>query len=75
MKEVISLSKCIVGVVMEQEEDFVTIAYGLPVEGEGDAKCLSLLSSVEETILRLLRFTKGTASSKRKGGQGTYSLR
>jgi hypothetical protein len=29
---------------------------------------------VEETILRQLRFTKGTASSKRKGGQGTYSL-
>ncbi|KAH8968898.1 hypothetical protein BDL97_02G006600 [Sphagnum fallax] len=59
---------------IHEEEDFVTIAYGLPVEGEGDAKCLSLLSSVEETILRQLRFTKGTASGKRKGGQDAECL-
>jgi hypothetical protein len=59
---------------IHEEEDFVTIAYGLPVEGEGDAKCLSLLSSVEEIVLRQLRSTKGTASGKRKGGQDAECL-
>ncbi|PKA48850.1 hypothetical protein AXF42_Ash016366 [Apostasia shenzhenica] len=40
------------------EEDFFTMAYGLPLKGDGDEKFLSLLNSVEETISRQLRACK-----------------
>lgn len=56
--------------VSKQEEDFVTMAYGLPVEGEGDSKCLSLLNTVEEVVARQLRGSKGSLSAKKKGFEG-----
>ncbi|KAK6945150.1 hypothetical protein RJ641_026252 [Dillenia turbinata] len=37
------------------EEDLFTMAYGLPLHGVGDEKCLSMLNAVEETISRQLR--------------------
>ncbi|OUZ99842.1 NatC N(alpha)-terminal acetyltransferase [Macleaya cordata] len=48
-----------------EEEDLFTMAYGLPLKGEGDDKCLSMLNAVEETISRQLRACKATSSKKR----------
>ncbi|KAG6769313.1 hypothetical protein POTOM_024937 [Populus tomentosa] len=48
-----------------EEEDLFTMAYGLPLSGDGDEKCLSLLNAVEENISRQLRACKAP-SSKRK---------
>ncbi|KAL0922272.1 hypothetical protein M5K25_006245 [Dendrobium thyrsiflorum] len=48
-----------------EEEDFFTTAYGLPLKGDGDEKCLSLLNSVEETVSRQLRACKAQASRKK----------
>ncbi|KAK9141756.1 hypothetical protein Syun_011156 [Stephania yunnanensis] len=48
-----------------EEEDIFTMAYGLPLKGEGDEKCLSMLNAVEETISRQLRACKAQSSKKR----------
>ncbi|KAI0518998.1 hypothetical protein KFK09_006437 [Dendrobium nobile] len=48
-----------------EEEDFFTTAYSLPLKGDGDEKCLSLLNSVEETVSRQLRACKAQASRKK----------
>jgi hypothetical protein len=48
-----------------QEEDLFTMAYGLPLDGDGDEKCLSLLNAVEETISRQLRACKAHSSKRR----------
>ncbi|XP_073107269.1 uncharacterized protein [Elaeis guineensis] len=48
-----------------EEEDLFTMAYGLPLKGEGDEKCLSILNSVEETISRQLRACKAPSSKKK----------
>lgn len=34
------------------------MAYGLPLSGDGDDKCVSMLNAVEETICRQLRACK-----------------
>ncbi|EEF30428.1 N-alpha-acetyltransferase 35, NatC auxiliary subunit [Ricinus communis] len=61
--------KAVVSVVSEtrthEEEDLFTMAYGLPLCGDGDEKCLSLLNAVEENISRQLRACRAP-SSKRK---------
>ncbi|CAK7345370.1 unnamed protein product [Dovyalis caffra] len=54
-----------------EEEDLFTMAYGLPLSGDGDEKCLSLLNAVEENISRQLRACKAP-SSKRKPLEGIY---
>ena len=54
-----------------QEEDLFTMAYGLPLYGDGDEKCLSMLNAVEETIYRQLRACKAT-SSKKRVSEGSY---
>lgn len=46
------------------------MAYGLPIEGEGDSKCLALLNTVEEVVSRQLRGCKGGLSTKKKGCEG-----
>ncbi|KAK7264879.1 hypothetical protein RJT34_32492 [Clitoria ternatea] len=48
-----------------EEEDLFTMAYGLPLCGDGDEKCLSLLNAVEETISRQLRACKASSSKRR----------
>ncbi|KAJ8753173.1 hypothetical protein K2173_017751 [Erythroxylum novogranatense] len=61
--------KAVVSVVSDarthEEEDLFTMSYGLPLNGDGDEKCLSLLNAVEENILRQLRACK-TSSTKRR---------
>lgn len=54
----------------QQEEDFVTMAYGLPIEGEGDSKCLAFLNTVEEVVARQLRGCKGGPTTKKKSFEG-----
>ncbi|XP_042456501.1 N-alpha-acetyltransferase 35, NatC auxiliary subunit-like isoform X1 [Zingiber officinale] len=49
-----------------EEEDLFTMAYGLPLKGEGDEKCLSILNSVEETISRQLRACKAQSLKKKQ---------
>ena len=46
------------------------MAYGLPLKGEGDDKCLSILNSVEETISRQLRACKAL-NYKKKVSEGS----
>lgn len=41
------------------------MAYGLPLDGDGDEKCLSLLNAVEETTSRQLRACKAQSSRRR----------
>ena len=53
-----------------EEEDLFTMSFGLPLNGEGDDKCLSVLNSVEETISRQLRACKSQALSKKKTLEG-----
>ncbi|KAK7330055.1 hypothetical protein VNO77_24240 [Canavalia gladiata] len=48
-----------------EEEDLFTMAYGLPLNGDGDEKCLSMLNAVEETISRQLRACKASSSKRR----------
>lgn len=61
--------KAVVSVVSDarthEEEDLFTMAYGLPLDGDGDEKCLSLLNAVEETISRQLRACKAQSSRRR----------
>lgn len=49
------------------------MTYGLPFNGDEDAKGLLLLNAVEETICRQLRACKST-SSKRRLLEGTFLL-
>jgi len=49
------------------------MAYGLPLSGDGDEKCLSLLNAVEENISRQLRACKAP-SSKRKQLEGIFLI-
>jgi hypothetical protein len=46
------------------------MAYGLPVEGEGDSKCLAQLNTVEEVVARQLRGCKSSSNTKKKGFEG-----
>lgn len=48
-----------------EEEDLFTMAYGLPLKGEGDDKCLAMLHAVEETLSRQLRACKAPSSKKK----------
>nr|XP_029146177.1 N-alpha-acetyltransferase 35, NatC auxiliary subunit isoform X2 [Arachis hypogaea] len=48
-----------------EEEDLFTMSYGLPLGGNGDEKCLSMLNAVEETVSRQLRACKASSSKKR----------
>lgn len=48
-----------------EEEDFFTMAFGLPLKGEGDDKCLSMLNAVEETVARQLRACKNSVTRKK----------
>ncbi|XP_038878365.1 N-alpha-acetyltransferase 35, NatC auxiliary subunit isoform X1 [Benincasa hispida] len=54
--------KAVIAVVSDarthEEEDLFIMAYGLPLSGDGDDKCLSMLNAVEETICRQLRACK-----------------
>lgn len=56
--------------VMNQEEDPVAMAYGIPIEGEGDSRCLALLNVVQEAVGRQLRGSKGSSSSRRTVFEG-----
>ncbi|KAF6145444.1 hypothetical protein GIB67_032567 [Kingdonia uniflora] len=47
-----------------EEEDLFTMAYGLPLKGDGDEKCLLMLNAVEENISRQFRACKATLSKK-----------
>ncbi|CAM6083048.1 unnamed protein product [Calypogeia fissa] len=51
---------------IHEEEDFVTFGFGLPLEGEGDNKCLATLNAVEEHLARQLRGCKGLGTAKKK---------
>lgn len=48
-----------------EEEDLFMMSYGLPLDGDGDEKCLTLLNSVEETISRQFRTCKAPSSRRR----------
>ncbi|CAI9100895.1 OLC1v1038084C3 [Oldenlandia corymbosa var. corymbosa] len=48
-----------------EEEDLFTMTYGLPLKGEGDEKCLSLLQAVDETLSRQLRACKAPLSKRK----------
>lgn len=48
-----------------QEEDLFTMTYDLPLNGDGDERCLSMLNAVEETISRQLRACKVSSSKRR----------
>uniref|UniRef100_A0A1J3GRG8 N-alpha-acetyltransferase 35, NatC auxiliary subunit n=1 Tax=Noccaea caerulescens TaxID=107243 RepID=A0A1J3GRG8_NOCCA len=48
-----------------EEEDLLTMTYGLPFNGDEDGKGLLLLNAVEETICRQLRACKATSSKRR----------
>ncbi|GAB4828240.1 hypothetical protein Ancab_035152 [Ancistrocladus abbreviatus] len=47
-----------------EEEDLFTMAYGLPLGGEKDDRCLSTLNAVEETLSRQLRACKAPSAKK-----------
>ncbi|KOM32991.1 hypothetical protein LR48_Vigan01g254700 [Vigna angularis] len=68
-KVISATCKAILSVVSEarthEEEDLFTMAYGLPLSGDGDEKCLSLLNAVEEMISRQLRSCKASSSKRR----------
>ncbi|KAM7268550.1 hypothetical protein ACFE04_010716 [Oxalis oulophora] len=61
--------KAVVSVVSDarthEEEDLFIMTYGLPLNAEGDEKCLSLLNAVEETIYRQLRACKAPSPKQR----------
>ncbi|XP_038695309.1 N-alpha-acetyltransferase 35, NatC auxiliary subunit-like isoform X2 [Tripterygium wilfordii] len=61
--------KAVVSVVSDarthEEEDIFTMSYGLPLNGDGDEKCLSMLNAVEETTSRQLRASKASSLKKR----------
>lgn len=49
------------------------MAYGLPLSGDGDEKCLSMLNAVEETICRQLRACKSPLS-RSKASEGNLLI-
>ncbi|MCO5585629.1 hypothetical protein L7F22_039564 [Adiantum nelumboides] len=51
-------------VLSNEEEDLFTLAFGLPLEAEGDGKCLSGLHAVEEVVMRKLKGSKGLVAKK-----------
>lgn len=61
--------KTVISVVSDarthEEEDLFIMTYGLPLNGDGDEKCLSMLNAVEETISRQLRACKAPSSKTR----------
>ncbi|ONH98447.1 hypothetical protein PRUPE_7G249300 [Prunus persica] len=61
--------KTVISVVSDarthEEEDLFIMTYGLPLNGDGDEKCLSMLKAVEETISRQLRACKAPSSKTR----------
>ena len=59
--------------MVSQEEELFTLAFGLPLEGEGDVKCLSWLHLVEECVIRQLKGSKGI-TSKKKIPEGSCSV-
>ncbi|KAH9304167.1 hypothetical protein KI387_008571, partial [Taxus chinensis] len=48
-----------------EEEDFFTMAFGLPLRKEGDEKCLSMLNAAEEILSRQLRACKNPSTKKK----------
>ncbi|KAL3532292.1 hypothetical protein ACH5RR_005813 [Cinchona calisaya] len=48
-----------------EEEDLFTLTYGLPLKGDGDEKCLSVLHAIDETISRQLRACKAPSTKRR----------
>ncbi|KAH7427804.1 hypothetical protein KP509_10G060700 [Ceratopteris richardii] len=48
-----------------EEEDLFIAAFGLPLEVEGDGKCLSKLNAVEEGVNRQLKGAKGLAIKRK----------
>ncbi|KAG9138106.1 hypothetical protein Leryth_001353 [Lithospermum erythrorhizon] len=48
-----------------EEEDIFTMTHGLPLKGDGDDKCLSMLHAVDETVSRQLRAARSPSSKKR----------
>uniref|UniRef100_A0A7N1A2U2 N-alpha-acetyltransferase 35, NatC auxiliary subunit n=1 Tax=Kalanchoe fedtschenkoi TaxID=63787 RepID=A0A7N1A2U2_KALFE len=48
-----------------EEEDYFILSHGLPLHGDGDDKCLSILNAVEETVSRQLRACKSHSLKKR----------
>lgn len=46
------------------------MTYGLPLKGDGDEKCVSMLHAVDETISRQLRACKAPSSSKKRVFEG-----
>ncbi|XP_020237204.1 N-alpha-acetyltransferase 35, NatC auxiliary subunit [Cajanus cajan] len=68
-KIICATCKAVLSVVSEarthEEEDLFTMAYGLPLSGDGDEKFLTMLNAVEETISRQLRACKASSSKRR----------
>ncbi|GBG79261.1 hypothetical protein CBR_g29413 [Chara braunii] len=50
-----------------EEEDFATHTFGLPLDVEGDGRCMSGINVVEEQLSRQLKAIKGGALLKKKG--------
>ncbi|KAI4335670.1 hypothetical protein L6164_014298 [Bauhinia variegata] len=48
-----------------EEEDLFTMTYGLPLSGDGDERCITMLNAVEETLSRQLRACKASSSKRR----------
>lgn len=48
------------------------MTYGLPLNGDGDDKCLTMLNAVEETLCRKLHASRAP-SSKSRVVEGSYS--
>uniref|UniRef100_A0A7N0TGY9 NAA35-like TPR repeats domain-containing protein n=1 Tax=Kalanchoe fedtschenkoi TaxID=63787 RepID=A0A7N0TGY9_KALFE len=46
-------------------EDYFTLSHGLPLHGDGDDKCLSILNAAEETVSRQLRACKSHSLKNR----------
>ncbi|KAL3701462.1 hypothetical protein R1sor_019484 [Riccia sorocarpa] len=59
---------------IHEEEDFVTFGFGLPLDAEGDSKCLASLNAVEEVLARQLRGCKGLTSGKKKSTEEVEPL-
>lgn len=55
---------------VKQEDDSITTAYGLSLEGEGDSRCISLLNTAEEAVARQLRGSKGSFAGRRNVFEG-----
>lgn len=50
------------------------MTYGLPLKGDGDEKCVSMLHAVDETISRQLRACKAPSSSKKRVLEGIANV-